>query len=77
MAARLAGFVPPSNVRRPFAVAPFDVRITTFERSSPLTVIGTDPVSESPPSGPPIRMLKVIVSPEPVVMICIARVCSV
>jgi hypothetical protein len=77
MPARFVGLVPPSNVTRPLAVAPLDVTITTFETSSPLTVTGSDPVSESPPSGPPTRMLTVMLSPDPVVLICIPRVCSV
>ena len=62
--------LPPSNVMRPEAVAPFDVTITTFERSSPATTTGTDAVSLSGPSEPPppIVALNIIVSPPSEVM---------
>ena len=71
------GFDPSSNVSRPDAVAPFDVTMTTFERSSPLTVTGSDPTSASAPLSPPIRAVNIMLSPPPLVMNCITRDCSV
>jgi hypothetical protein len=71
------GFDPSSKIRRPDAVAPFDVTITTFERSSPPTVIGSEPVSASAPLSPPTRAVNIMLSPLPLVMNCIERVCNV
>ena len=59
----------PSNTIRPEAVPPFDVMMTTFDRSSPATVTGSAAVSESPPSGPPMVAVNIIVSPPPDVII--------
>ena len=59
------GFVAPSNVMRPIAVPPFAVMTTTLVMSSPATLTGSDAVSPSDPSPPPITARNVMLSPPP------------
>ncbi len=66
----------PSNTIRPEAVAPFDVTMTTFERSSPETESGRLAASPSPPSPPPIVARNITVSPPSDVMIRTERTVS-
>ncbi len=66
----------PSKTRRPEAVAPFDVTMTTFARSSPETASGRFAASPSPPSPPPIVARNIIVSPPSDVMIRTERTVS-
>ena len=62
------GFAPPSKMRRPIAVPPLEVMISTLVRSSPATLIGSEAVSAPPPSPPAMEVRNIIVSPSPDVM---------